>query len=467
MAKVLVLGGGVCGLAAGLMLSRDGHRVTVLERDPSPLPASPEAAWEAWERQGVAQFRQAHILQARGRLVLDAELPDVREALLEAGGLAIEWLRLMPPTITDRDPRPGDERLATVTARRAAFELVLARAAEAQDGLDVRRGVEAAELDVDGTRVRGVWTDGGERLDADLVVDATGRRSRMPAMLGDGIAEEAEDSGFIYYTRFYRSADGSTPVPRTGILTPFESFSVLTLPADAGTWSITLYAASGDRPLKALRHAPAFTAAVEACPRHAHWLDGEPITDVLAMGGVLDRRRRVDPSAVTGLALVGDAWACTNPSLGRGMSLGLWHAALLRSVLREHGDDADAFACAFDEATERELSPWYEATVTVDRARLAQLEAARTGGPYEIPADPASRLRAALSIATGLDSDAFRAQIEIANALTLPAEVFKRPGLAEKVLSAAAARGSAGTPGPDRAQLLELVSSAGAPAAAG
>ncbi len=67
MAKVVVLGGGVCGLAAGLMLARDGHEVTLLERDPSPIPDSPEAAWEQWERDGVAQFRQAHILQARGR----------------------------------------------------------------------------------------------------------------------------------------------------------------------------------------------------------------------------------------------------------------------------------------------------------------------------------------------------------------------------------------------------------------
>ena len=46
MAKVVVLGGGVSGLAAGLMLSRDGHAVTLLERDPSPAPASTEAAWE-------------------------------------------------------------------------------------------------------------------------------------------------------------------------------------------------------------------------------------------------------------------------------------------------------------------------------------------------------------------------------------------------------------------------------------
>ena len=85
MAKVIVLGGGVCGLASGLMLARDGHEVTVLERDPAPVPDSPEHAWEAWERGGVAQFRQAHYLQPRARAVLEAELPDVLDALAAAG----------------------------------------------------------------------------------------------------------------------------------------------------------------------------------------------------------------------------------------------------------------------------------------------------------------------------------------------------------------------------------------------
>ena len=379
--------------------------------------------------------------------MLDAQLPDVRDAVLEAGAASIDYLRLMPPTVTDREPRPGDERLATVTARRPVFERALARAAEAQEGLDVRRGVGVVGLD------GGVFTSEGERLTADLVVDAMGRRSNLPTLI-DGVEEEAEDSGFIYYTRFYR---GEPPVPRSAFLTPFESFSVLTLPADNGTWSVTLYAATGDRPLKALRHEPAFTAAVRACPLHAHWLEGEPITGVLAMGGVLDRRRHVDPAS--GVVAIGDAWACTNPSLGRGMSLALWHAALLR----EHADDPGAFA----DATERELAPWYRATVETDRARLAELEAARTGGPYTVPTDPVSRFRKALPLASGVDADAFRANIEIVNALTLPADALERPGLAEKVFAAARARGDVRMPGPGREELLELVSSAGARAAAG
>src|SRR3712207_8246665 len=48
-------------------------------------------------RSGVVQFRQAHYLQARGRQVLDDELPDVRQAFDAAGALRIDPLSRMPP----------------------------------------------------------------------------------------------------------------------------------------------------------------------------------------------------------------------------------------------------------------------------------------------------------------------------------------------------------------------------------
>ena len=382
---------------------------------------------------------------------------------------------MMPPTITDRSPRAGDERLVTLTARRPTIELALARAAAAQPGLTVWRGVAVSALvtaRADGAlRICGVLTDSGDRVAADLVVDASGRRSRMPDLLravgGPEVEEEAEDSGFVYYTRFFRSADGAVPAPRAPLNSPFESHSVLTLPADAGTWSVTLYGSAGDAPVKRLRHPGAWTAVMRASPLHAHWLDGDPMTGILPMGGVLDRRRRLPADGkLTGLALLADAWACTNPSVGRGMALGLMHAAVLRDTLREHGGGA-AFMAAWDEATGRELAPWYESTVAADRARIAQLEAARTGGPYTVPADPASRLRAALPLAMGADPDVFRAAMEIVGCVTLPGEVFARPGFAEKVMAAAAARGDVRLPGPGREQLLELVGAAGAAAATG
>ena len=101
---ILVLGGGVVGLSTAMMLARKGHSVTVFEHDSEPLPGSPEEAWQAWERRGVAQFRQAHYLHAPVSRLLDSHLPDVKEALLRAGCLTFDGLATMPPSITDRTP---------------------------------------------------------------------------------------------------------------------------------------------------------------------------------------------------------------------------------------------------------------------------------------------------------------------------------------------------------------------------
>ncbi len=142
------------------------------------------------------------------------------------------------------------------------------------------------------------------------------------------LQEESEDSGFIYYGRYFRSADGTTPQPFGPLLAPMGTFSILTLPSDNGTWAVALVTSSGDQVLKRMRDPDLWTAVVEACPLHAHWLQGEPIGDLEAMGGMIDRYRRPVADGrplLTGIALLGDAWACTNPSLGRGISLGLLH----------------------------------------------------------------------------------------------------------------------------------------------
>ncbi|MGH2943956.1 MAG: FAD-dependent monooxygenase, partial [Solirubrobacteraceae bacterium] len=368
MSTVIVLGAGVCGLFAGLVLARDGHDVTLLERDPEPVPDAPEQAWEDWSRDGVVQFRQAHYIQPHGRAILEQELPDVLEALAAAGAVWFEPLDLMPPHITDRRPRPGDERFRTLTARRPIIEQVLGSAAASQPRLEVRRGVAVTGLAArtyDGVpHVTGVRTDGGETLDGDLVVDATGRRSSLPRWLADIASappyEEAEDSGFIYYTRFFRSSGAGMPQFRAVPNAPVGTFSVLVLPGDNDTWSVTLYTSSGDRPLKRLRERERFDAVLSACPLHAQWLEGEAISEVLPMGGVVDRYRRLMVDGrplVTGLALLADAWACTNPSLGRGIALGLRHASHLRDVVRRALDEPRELAAAWDAATETHLTP--------------------------------------------------------------------------------------------------------------
>lgn len=469
MASIILAGGGISGLAAGLMLARDGHAVRVLEADPDPVPESPAAAWAMWSRRGVSQFRQAHSLQARGRVVLDAALPDVAAAIRAAGGLETDLLGRMPPGITDRAPRPGDARFTALTARRPVLEWAFARAADAQPGLEVRRGSAVSGLLVESgavPRVTGVRTSSGERLEADLVVDATGRRSRLADWLRaagvPGVPEEAGPAGFVYYTRFLRSADGSTPAFMAPPVTPIGSISVATLPADRGTWSVTVFGTMRDRPLRRLRDAARWTAVVAACPRHAHWLAGRPMTGVMPMGGSLSRRRRLVAGGrpvASGILALGDACATTNPSLGRGMALAFVHAQRLVATVRAQGDDPVALAAAWDADTETHLTPWYRDSAEEDRHRVAGMVAAGAGRAPEPPADPAATLLEALATAAPHDADAYRAYLETRACLTPASALLVRPGLADRVRALARERGApAAAPGPDRAQLLWLLS---------
>ncbi len=357
-ADVIVIGGGVSGLSAGMLLARDGRRVRVLERDPAPPPAPPAASWHAWERRGVNQFHMLHSFLARWRQTIEAELPEVAAAMDAAGALRLNAVADAPAALSG-GPWPGDERFEVLTARRPVTEAVMASVAAATPGLVVERGTGVRGLTADDGRqpvpgrphVTGVVTEDGRRLTADLVVDAGGRRSPRPRWLA-GIGappgvEHVADSGFVYYCRHFRSADGSVPPAFGPPLQPYGSVSILALPSDNGTWGVGIVASGGDRALRALRDEDTWTRVVKHYPLFAHWLDGEPISDVDVIAKIEDRQRHDwhdGAPCATGIVAIADAWAATNPSVGRGASIGVMHAVALRDVLRATPPGGDPVA---------------------------------------------------------------------------------------------------------------------------
>jgi len=312
--------------------------------------------------------------------------------------------------------------------------------------------------------VTGVRTAAGEELPADLVIDCSGRRSALPAWLellgARPLFEQQEESGFMYLGRHFRSPDGALPVALGGALQPYGSISVLSLPADNGTWSVTLVARSKDRELLGLKDPARWTSVVQSLPTVAHWLDGEPLEDrVVVMAKIEDRRRelQVDGAPVaTGVLAVADAWACTNPSVGRGASIGMMHAQALRDTLRATGPDRPVeLAEAFAEVTAATVLPWFDGTLAFDRHRLAEMEAEASGTTYD-PGDPAYEMAAALSSASMKDPEAFRGLIDIVGVLELPETVLGRPGMFDRVVTHGAAWRDEPAFGPSRQELVAL-----------
>ncbi len=388
MSGIVVCGAGVCGLTTAMLLANDGHEVTVLERDPSPPPASTDEVWDDWERRGVSQFRLPHFLMPGFREMMDAELPTVIEELMVGGAHRFNPLG---PFADVMDP-DGDH--VVVTARRPVVEAAVGRAAARTPGLTVRRGaaVEGLVVGSEG-RVRGLRLENGEEVLGDLVVDAGGRRSPLSRWLVEAglpapVLEE-EDSGLVYYGCHVRLPEGREAT-QPGIAF-HGSVGLLSLPADAGTIGVGIIASSKDVDLRALRHEEPWRAVLALLPGGAEILECEPVSPLVAMAGIEDRWRRfvVDGSPVaTGIVSVADAWAATNPTLGRGITLGTMHAIALRDIVREVGaDDADLLVRRFDEVTQERFTPWYRATVWHDRHRLAEIDDAVTGDDRPLDTD--------------------------------------------------------------------------------
>lgn len=472
MAQIVVVGAGVVALGTAMLLAGDGHRVIVLERDPEGPPSDPVEAWERWQRPGLNQFRMAHAFLGGFRAIVDAELPRVSQALQDAGGLRLNFIRDVLPAQMSGGWRDGDERYEWLTGRRALVEAVLAAIAETTLGVEVRRGVAVAGL-TSGTatqtsipHVTGVRTKDGQSIPADLVVDMSGRRSALPGWLQDIGArppsEELEDSGLLYFGRHFRSADGSVPPMLGPAQIHWGTVSSLTLPADNGTWSVVVVTSSKDTALRSLREADRWEAVVRGLPLVTHWLDGTPINDGIQVMARLEDRYRgfvVDGDPVaTGVVSVADSWACSNPANGRGASIGMLHALTLRNQLRVVGaDDPASFAEAFHAATAETVEPWYRATLTSDRHRLGEIEAGIRGVSYDSP-DPAYQLEKALDVALAQDPECLRANLDIRFVLRTPEEVFARPGLRDKVLQLGSGWHDERPFGPNREQLLALVS---------
>jgi 2-polyprenyl-6-methoxyphenol hydroxylase-like FAD-dependent oxidoreductase len=468
MARILILGAGLGGLGTAMLVAREGHEVTVLERDPvaPPLPEHADAAWEDWQRRGVSQFRLPHFMMPRWWGLLRAELPEVRPSLEAAGALHLNTMAVLPAG--RRGPmRDGDERFDTVTARRPVLEAALSAAAEAA-GVTIRRGVAVTGLTTDGhagvPRVTGVLTESGSAITADLVVDCGGRRSALGSWLQAAGArrpvEERADCGFVYYARHFRSRSGEQPAMLNNLLQSYDSLSVITLPADNGTWSVVLTTSSRDKALRVLREPARWHAALARYPLVAHWADGEPISGIDVMAGIEDRHRRltVDGQPVaTGVVAVGDAWACTNPSLGRGAALALVHACLLRDLLRETDPaDHDKFARRFGELTAQAAEPLYRATLWYDRHRLAEIDADIAGTPYRTD-DQRWPVGKALFAASLADPDLTRTYSAVASFVATPDEALAPPGVLDRVIALGMGAPQYPLPGPARGELLGAI----------
>jgi len=487
---VVVIGGSVAGLGAGLALANDGHRVTILEGDASPMPESHVAAFERWERRGSPQTRHSHALLARLRNLIRDHAPELLAKLLACGAGELRFTDMLAQLGPDAAPQPGDDDVVLLACRRATFEWVLRRHVLDTGLVDFRDGVRVTGLLAKPgapPRVTGVrLAEAGGVLEADLVVDASGRRSKLRDWLAEAgcepIRQESEPCGIFYTSRFYRLRDGVEPPALDGPIVG-EDLGYLKIglfPGDARIFSITLAASPDDDALRAVLHRPAFEAAAAALPQVAPWVDpgvSEPISEVHAMANLNNTRRflvEAGEPRVTGFAAIGDALIHTNPITGRGCSLAWVGAFELARALADHGDDPRELVLAYDAAVEREIVPWYLMQVQQDRDAVEVSRAQQRGeDPFRMVRedgtnDPRAFMRSVIreGLIPALRSDAtvLRRFMRLMNLLDPPADLMRDPAFFGRVVACWNQRDQREPEraGPRRAEMLELLARAAA-----
>jgi flavin-dependent dehydrogenase len=313
----------------------------------------------------------------------------------------------------------------------------------------------------------------GSTLAADVVVDASGRRTSVPRWLQDaGVVlppPRSEPCGIVYYSRYFQLVDGAKYPNWLGVLGPAGTtdsvrFSIFF--GDNGTFAIVLGVLATESRFKALAQEPAYMQVVRRFPSLAPFVVDDVarlITGVLAMGSLSNVYRSPllegRPPAL-GLHLVGDAYCHTNPLFAWGLCLGIDHGFELGRIIDEHPEDLESQALAFAALTETEAEQCYEAVAAEDRDRTLTWSGQQPTGPW-LGRGFAGFVRQCVMPAVVIDPEIARAALRRANLLDLPTELAGRDDIIRRVtdLQDTIPRPPPGA-SPNREEILELIQAA-------
>ena len=378
--RAVVVGGSIAGTLAARVLSEFYREVVVLDRD--------EIIGVSGARRSVPHSLHAHGLHARGYLILAELFPGLLEQARELVGLTIRDFGGMRWYFDARPIRPADTGLMSIAGSRPVLENYLRSRVAELPNVTYRQSTEMLTMlhsdtqdsdtqdsDTQGAvRVTGVRlrerAAGSPEVDlpADLVVDATGRGSRLPAWLAqlgyERPAEERVKVGLAYTTQTFRRAPGTFGPPQAinPVASPAHPRGAFFGQAVTGDCRLSLTGIVGDHPPTDRAGFLEYTRTLPVPDIYQAVSEAEPTSDAVTFKFPASVWRHYERlGRFPGhLVVLGDAMCSFNPVYGQGMTVAAMQVIALREHLRRRrSPDPLALLRDFAEAIKE---PWFIST---------------------------------------------------------------------------------------------------------
>jgi 2-polyprenyl-6-methoxyphenol hydroxylase-like FAD-dependent oxidoreductase len=431
--RAVVIGAGMGGLLAAGALTRHFDDIVLIERDRLDQAMA--------NRKGVPQGRHVHALLARSCVSIGSRFPGYLADLAARGATSGDALEVVRWFHGGGYHATGSAGFEAFIASRAMIEGVLREHLLRTSNVRVLDGTAVDDLtwDATGTRVTGVAIS-GDTLSADgtlpagLVIDASGRGSRLTAWLRDRdwpVPEESNvEIGLRYATRMFRRTQGDLDgaLAAASIAAPANPHGGLALAIEDDRWLVSISGRNGEQPPTALEGFIDYAATLAGPDIHRLARDAEPLDDGTTYAFQRSTRRHYErlERLPEGLVPMADAICSFNPIYGQGMTVAALEADILDTCL-EAG--TDGLAARFLAA----------ATPLVDGAWMMATSAdLRFTMPDSAMPQPAREMNAYLDrlhLAAHQDVEVARAFCTVMH-LMAPPDLLRSPDIVARVMAA-------------------------------